>query len=143
VVNKYHPFQVFIQKMFSHPTLLHPIITINPLTKWGVNFVDCNPASARGNQHIIMVIDYFTKWAEAMPTIKSDGKNSMFFVFSQIVSRFRISREIVNDHGSHFQNEMMKELSLKLGFKHGHSSPYYFQENGQVEAVKKSLKTIL
>jgi hypothetical protein len=30
-----------------------------------------------------------------------------------------------------------------LGFKHGHSSPYYPQENGQVEAVNKSLKTIL
>jgi hypothetical protein len=37
---------------------------------------------------------------------------------------------------------MMKELASKLGFKHGHSSPYYPQENGQVEAVKKSLKTI-
>jgi hypothetical protein len=30
-----------------------------------------------------------------------------------------------------------------MGFKHGHSSPYYPQENGQVEAVNKSLKTIL
>jgi transposase InsO family protein len=38
---------------------------------------------------------------------------------------------------------MMKELASKLGFKHGHSSPYYPQENGQVEAVNKSLKTIL
>jgi hypothetical protein len=38
---------------------------------------------------------------------------------------------------------MMKELALKLGFKHGHSSPYYPQANGQVEAVNKFLKTIL
>jgi transposase InsO family protein len=38
---------------------------------------------------------------------------------------------------------MMKELASKLGFKHVHSSPYYPQENGQVEAVNKSLKTIL
>jgi hypothetical protein len=38
---------------------------------------------------------------------------------------------------------MMVELAFKLGFRHGHSSPYYPQENGQVEAVKKSLKTIL
>jgi transposase InsO family protein len=37
---------------------------------------------------------------------------------------------------------MMTELALKLGFTHGHSSPYYPQENGQVEAVNKSLKTI-
>jgi hypothetical protein len=35
----------------------------------------------------------------------------------------------------------MEELGDKLVFKHGHSSPYYPQENGQVE--NKSLKTIL
>jgi transposase InsO family protein len=63
-------------------------------------------------------------------------------MFNQIIARFGIPREIVTDHGSHFQNKMMKELALKLGFKHGHSSPYYPQENGQVEALKKSLKTI-
>jgi transposase InsO family protein len=38
---------------------------------------------------------------------------------------------------------MMEELASKLGFKHGHSSPYCPQENGQVETVNKSLKTIL
>jgi hypothetical protein len=38
---------------------------------------------------------------------------------------------------------MMEELASKLGFRHGHSSPYYPQENGQVEVVKNSLKTFL
>lgn len=87
--------------------------------------MDCNPAKAGGHQHIIVVVYYFTKWAEAMPTIKCDGKVATFFVFNYIISRFRISREIVTDHGNHFQNEMMKELASKMGFKHGHCFPYY------------------
>ena len=37
----------------------------------------------------------------------------------------------------------MEELALKLGYKQQHSSSYYPQENGQVEAVNKSLKSIL
>jgi hypothetical protein len=102
-----------------------------------------NPASAGGHQHIIVAIDYFTKWAEAMSIIKSNGKTATLFVFNQIIARFRIPRDIVTDYGSHFHNEMMKELALKLGLKHGHSSPYYPQENGQAEVVNKSLKTIL
>ena len=39
--------------------------------------------------------------------------------------------------------QMMEELSSKLGYKQEHSSSYYPQVNGQVEAVNKSLKSIL
>jgi hypothetical protein len=75
------------------------------------------------NQHIMLVVYYFTKWKETMPTIKYDVKITTFFMFNQIIAQFEIPREIVTSNGSHFQNEMMKELSSKLGFKHGHSSP--------------------
>jgi hypothetical protein len=129
--------------MCLHPTPLHPVITVSPFTKWGVDFVDCKANLVGGNQHIIMAIDYFTKWAKSMPTVKSDGKTATFFVFNQIITWFGIPSEIVIDHGSYFQNEMMIELASNLGFKHDHLSPYYPQENGQVEAVNKSLKTIL
>jgi hypothetical protein len=142
-VHKCHPCQVFTWNMHSHTTPLHLVITVGPFTKWGVDFVNCNPTSAGRNQHIIMAVDYFNKWVEAMPIVKFDGKTTAFFLFNQIIARFIISSEIVTDHGSHFQNEMMKELASKLGFRHGHSSPYYPQENGQVEAVNKSLKIIL
>ena len=37
----------------------------------------------------------------------------------------------------------MEELASKLGYKQEHSSSYYPQVDGQVEAVNKSLKTIL
>ena len=54
-----------------------------------------------------------------------------------------ILKELVTDHGSHFQNRMMEELESKLGYKQEHSSSYYPQANGQVEVVNKSLKSIL
>jgi transposase InsO family protein len=60
-----------------------------------------------------------------MPTVKSDGTMATFFISNQIIAWFGIPKEIVTDHGSHFQNEMMKELASKLGFKHIHYSPYY------------------
>ena len=37
----------------------------------------------------------------------------------------------------------MMELTTMLGFRQEHSSSYYPKENGQVEAVNKTLKTIL
>jgi antitoxin component YwqK of YwqJK toxin-antitoxin module len=100
--------------------------------------MDCNPTSTGGHQHIIVVVYYFTKWSKAMPTINYDGNMAAFFMFNQIIARFRILSEILTNHGSHFQNKMMKELASKLGLKHGHSFSYYPKENGQVEAVNKS-----
>ena len=105
--------------------------------------MDFNPASAGVNHHIIVAIDYFTKWDEVMPTVKFDGETAAHFVFNQIITQFGIPKELVTDHGSHFQNHMMEELASKLGYKQEHSSSYYPQVNGQVEAVNKSLKSIL
>jgi hypothetical protein len=41
--------------------------------------MDYNPTSAGGNHHIIVVVYNFTKWDEAMPTVKFDGKTATFF----------------------------------------------------------------
>jgi hypothetical protein len=122
---------------------MFPVITVGPFTKWGIDYTTCNPPSARGHRYIIVAVDYFTKWVEAMPTFKNDGETAALFLFNQIIARFGVPREIVTDHGSHFQNQMMTELTSKLGLRQEHSSPYYPQANGQVEAVNKTLKTML
>ena len=103
----------------------------------------CKPTSVGGHGYIIVAIDYFTKWVEAMPTYAEDGKTATLFLFNHVIARFGVPRSIVSDHGSHFCNQMMEELSSKLGFHHEKSTPYYPQANGQVEAINKVLKTML
>jgi hypothetical protein len=142
-VKKCHLCQIFSWKMQAHPTAMFPIIVVGPFTKWEIDFTTCHPASARGHRYIIVAVDYFTKWVQAMPTSKNDGETTSLFIFNLIVERFDIPKEIVTDHGSHFQNKMMSELTSNLGLRQENSSPYYPQENGQVEVVNKSLKTIL
>jgi hypothetical protein len=142
-VEKCHLCQIFSQKMRAHPAPMFPVITVGPFTKWGIDYTTCNPPSAKGHRYIIVAVDYFTKWVEAMPMFKYDGKTGALFLFNQIIARFDVPREIVTDHGSHFQNQMMTELTSNLGLRQDHSSPYYPQANGQVKVVKKTLKTIL
>ena len=110
--------------MCSHLAPLHAIVTTGPFTEWGIEFTDCNLASAGGHHHIIVAIDYFMKWAEAMPTIESNGEISAHFVFNQTINWFGILKELVTDHGRHFQNRMMEELASKLGYKQEYSSSY-------------------
>ena len=115
--------------MGSHPAQLFPVILVGPFMKWGIDYVTCNPVSAGGHKHIIVAVDYFMKWAEAMPTYKADEEAASFFIFNQIIAQFGIPKDIFPDHGSHFKNSMMTDLTTMLGFRQEHSSSFYAQAN--------------
>jgi hypothetical protein len=88
--------------MRAHPAPMFPVIIVGPFTKWGIDYTTCNPSLARGHRYIIVAVDYFRKWVEAMPTFKYDGETTTLFLFNQIIARFDIPREIVTYHGNHF-----------------------------------------
>ena len=93
--------------MHAPPVPLHPIIVVDPFEKWGIDFITCNPHSAGGHGYIILVVDYFTKWAEVMPTFIADDKNAATFIFNHVIARFGLPQAIITNNGSHFRNIMM------------------------------------
>ena len=143
VVRSCHTCQIFDSKTRKPPTPLQPIVVVGPFAKWGIDFMTCNPTSTGGHGYIIVAVDYFTKWAEAMPTLENTGEKTALFFFNHVVARFGVPQAIVTDHGSHFRNHMMLELAAKLGLSHDSSTPYYPQANGKVEAINKVLKRML
>eukprot|EP00253_Pinus_taeda_P018091 PITA_18091 len=125
--------------MCAPPAPLHPIIVFSPFAKWGIDFITCNPHSAGGHAYIILAVNYFTKWAEAMPTFLEDGKTAATFFFNHIIARLDVPQAIITDHGSHFRNIMMTELTDQLGLHHDSSTPYYPQANA-LWAYRTSVK---
>eukprot|EP00253_Pinus_taeda_P022751 PITA_22751 len=129
--------------MHAPPAPLHPIIVVGPFAKWGIDFITCNPHSTGGHAYIILAVDYFTKWAEAMPRFSTGNKTAATFIFNHIITRFGVPQAIITDHGSHFRNIMMTKLIDQLGLHHDSSTPYYPQANGLVEAINKVLVTMI
>jgi len=109
---------------------LHLVITVKPFAKWGIDFMTCNHHSARGHTWIIVVVNYFTKWAEAIPTFNNTGKTAALFLFNHVITCFGVSQTIFIDHGSHFRDQIIMELTSTLGLWHENSTPYYPQVNG-------------
>ena len=97
---KFPPCQHFYTKKCTHPAPLHPVIAVGPFYKWGIDYMHCNPTSAGGHGYIIVVVDSFTKWVEAMPTYAEDGKTPTLFPFNHVIARFEVPQSIVTDHGS-------------------------------------------
>eukprot|EP00253_Pinus_taeda_P012057 PITA_12057 len=103
----------------------------------------CNPTSTGGHGYIIVAVDCFTKWAEAMPILNNSGETAALFFFNHVLYRFGVPQAIVTAHGSHFRNHLTVELAAKLGLSHESSTPFYPQANRQVEAINKVLKLML
>ncbi|XP_050522388.1 uncharacterized protein LOC126894995 [Daktulosphaira vitifoliae] len=62
---------------------------------------------------------------------------------SNWVSRFGVPDFITTDQGRQFESELFKALSIILGIRHIHTSPYHPQANGMVERFHRTLKTAL
>ena len=60
-----------------------------------------------------------------------------------IITRFGILRTLISDNGMLFVNKNMKNLTEAYYIKHGRSTPYYLQGNGQAEATNKVMLKIL
>jgi hypothetical protein len=119
------------------------VVCVGPFVKWGIDFMTRHAQSTGGHGYVIVAVDYFKKWVEAMPTFDNTGKTTTLFIFNHIIAHFGVPQAIVTDHGSHFRNFMMSELIEKLGLHHENSTPYYPQANGQVEAINKVFITML
>ncbi|MCO5609650.1 hypothetical protein L7F22_063880 [Adiantum nelumboides] len=99
----------------------------------------CNTQS----RYIIVATDYVTKWAEAKASRKADAITTAKFLFENIIARFGCPFEIVSDNGTHFINEVIKELPSNFMISHHKSTPYYSQANGQAESTNKTLIFVL
>ncbi|KAK1682015.1 hypothetical protein QYE76_042863 [Lolium multiflorum] len=76
-------------------------LVIEPFDCWGFDFMGPFPSSD-GNTHILVAVDYVTKWVEAIPTKSADGETSIKMLVDIIFPRFGVPRYIMTDGGSHF-----------------------------------------
>lgn len=65
------------------------------------------------------------------------------FIREHIITRFRILKRSINDNRTSFINKDMKGLTEAYYIKHGRSTPYYPQGNGQAEATNRVMLKIL
>ena len=74
--------------------------------------------SSFGNLYIILVVDYVSKWMEAIACSINDANIVVGFTQRNILSRFGAPRTIISDEGSHFANKVFVKLMSRYGIRH-------------------------
>nr|KYP59536.1 Pol polyprotein [Cajanus cajan] len=101
------------------------------------------PKASNGHRFILVAVDYFTKWVEAMSYANVTCKVVVNFVRKNIICHYGIPDKIITGNGSNLNNRMMTELCDSFKIQHHNSSPYRPKMNTIVEAANKNIKKII
>ncbi|XP_070004901.1 uncharacterized protein [Nicotiana sylvestris] len=126
------------------PIELHPMSAPWPFVAWGMDVIGLiEPKTSNGHRFILVAIDYFTKWVEAI-TLKSVTKKAVVdFAHSNLISRFGIPATIITDNAANLNSHLIREICEQFKITYRNSTPYRPKANGAVEAANKNIKKIL
>ncbi|KAL0171312.1 hypothetical protein M9458_031623, partial [Cirrhinus mrigala] len=123
------------------PLIPLPIIEV-PFERIGMDIIGPLPRSARGHEHILVIVDYATRYPEAVPLRKATAKSIAQELFL-LASRVGLPSEILTDQGTPFMSRLMADLCRLLRVKQLRTTVYHPQTDGLVERFNQTLKQML
>ena len=136
-MKKYDQCQRFAPNIHQPGEVLNPLSSPWPFTKWGLDIVGPFPKAAGNKRYLLVGIDYFTKWIEAVPLANIKDVDAKKFVWKNIVTRFVVPRTLILDNGLQFDSKFFRRYCCDLGITNRYSIPAYPQGNEQVKAMNK------
>ncbi|XP_076434617.1 uncharacterized protein LOC143274631 [Babylonia areolata] len=119
-----------------------PLVS-EPFQKVGVDLVGpITPASARGNRYILVVVDYATRYPEAV-ALKGIDSVTVADALWQMWTRVGVPSEVLTDRGTQFTSDVMAQVNRLLGIHGRTTTPYHAQANGLVERFNATLKKMI
>jgi hypothetical protein len=107
-------FQMYSKQIHIPATTLQTIPITWPFAVWGLDMVGPLKTAPSGFTHLLVAVDKFTKWVEAKPIRKLDGKTALKFV-KDILVRFGIPHSIITNNGSNLSEGEVEEYCHNNG----------------------------
>ena len=115
----------------------------HPMQLVAMDIVGPFPESEIGNQYILVVSDYFTKWVEAYAIPNQEASTVARVLVDEFFCRFGPPRQLHSDQGRQFESKLMEGICERLEIKKSRTSPYHPQSDGQVERFNRTLLHML
>ena len=101
------------------------------------------PESPAGNNYILVVADYFSRWTEAFPIPNQEAVTVAKTITEEFFFRFSPPEQLHSDQGRQFESEVISETCKLLGINKTRTTPYHPQSDGLVERFNRTLLAML
>ena len=66
--------------------------------------------TSRGNRHILVAMDHFSKWCEAFPTKDKKATTVSYILINTLFSRFGPPDVLHSNQGANFESNLLHEI---------------------------------
>ena len=114
-----------------------------PMERIALDILGPLPLSESGNQYLLIIADYFTKWPEAYPLPNQEATTVAKVLVNEMICRFGVPLEIHSDQGRNFESALFQEMCRLLGMTKTRTTPLHPQSDGMVERMNRTIEAQL
>ncbi|CAG2239543.1 unnamed protein product [Mytilus edulis] len=131
------------QPTHHRPAPLLPLPIEDTLSRWHMDILTCLPKTKDGYQHLLLVVDSFSRWPECFPLKTQEATEIAEVLYNEVFSRFGAPRAIVSDRGANFCSKLIQALCELFEVQRYHTSSYHPQTNSTCERMNRTIAQTL
>ena len=123
---------------------LKSLLAGHPQEVVAIDFVGpMSSPTTRNNLYLLVMVDYFTRYAEAIPLPDRQASTVAKAIFTEWISRHGLMEILHSDQAQEFESDLLAELCTLLHIKKSRSSPFHPEGNSVCERLNGTLLSIL
>ena len=100
------------------------------------------PVSRNNHRYLLVIMDYFTKWADAIP-LRDQKATTIADAVIKVCSSFGMLDILHYNQGRNFESILFHQLHQAFGIHKTRTTAYHPQGDGMVERFNRSLLQLL
>ena len=126
-----------------HIPALKQSVAAAPMERIAIDIIGLLPQTTSGNNYIVVVCDYFSKWVECYPLPDQQAGTVGDTLVTNFFTRFGIPYTLHIGQGTHFEFHLFKHVCDLLGVQKTRTPPYRPQLDDLVEQFHRAIQQML
>lgn len=102
-----------------------------------------HPTSSRGHVYKLTLIDYFTKFVDAVPMRNQEASTIAKIVDEKICAVYGCPLQLLSDRGPAFESQIFSEMCHLLGIEKIRTTSYEPRTNGMIERYHRTMNAMI